>query len=428
MPVTTGSRSDARPGSGPPRRWDAPRVARRRRRAGHGGVGRRPPGVAALGHPRLRRRRVDPGDAARPVRVRLVPAPAARGQHRPPARMRGSCGAAGWCSRPSRAWRCSSPPAVSRSSTSPACASSAPAWRSWRWRPPARAATSPGSGWSSASGSTRSQHASARDPRPAVAGRRSSPRSPSWSWRSSPSLVAERASRVPLWWPSPLDADGEVSPVWTRGAAWPWLGGRTGRRPHRRPRRGPGPAGPGGRSRSSDRSAGAGPGRWGGRRRGGAGAGARRADHGDPRRRPRGALHPRRAAARRRRVAFAQLGLPIAIGLVLGAPGTTPGDSGPRRRGSAAAGSLLLFLLLGFVYYAAYELPLPFVNQVFLVGRRGGPRFHRRGVGAGRTDAAPRPPHPAPGPARRRRRPGPRRLHRGGCGADVAPAATGSVG
>lgn len=180
-------------------------------------------------------------------------------------------------------------------------------------------------------------------------------------------LVAERARRVPLWWPSPVDADGEVSPVWTRGAAWPWLAvgpaivltGVLVAVPSR-----------------LELAAGVGP-------RGAtlllalAAAGAVVAAAvgpvlGAPIAGSLGAILVVLCTVGAVRPiglgsALAQLGLPVAIGLVLGAPGTTPGDSGPRRRGSAAAGSLLLFLLLGFGYYAAYELPLPFDNQVLLI-------------------------------------------------------------
>jgi endonuclease/exonuclease/phosphatase family metal-dependent hydrolase len=179
-------------------------------------------------------------------------------------------------------------------------------------------------------------------------------------------LVAERAARVPLWWPSPLDADGAVSPVWTRGPAWPWLG--------------VGPAiiltgvlvaVPG----RLEMAAGLGP-------RGAvlASAVAAAAALGAA------ALAPTLGASVSGTVgavlvvvttlgavrpvgvwsALAQLGLLVAIGFVLGAP-TSPGDSGPRRRGGAAAGSLVLLLTIGFAYYAAYELPLPFHNSSVLV-------------------------------------------------------------
>lgn len=179
-------------------------------------------------------------------------------------------------------------------------------------------------------------------------------------------VVAERAARVPLWWPTPLGPDGGLSPVWTRGAAWPWLA--------------VGPAvilagilvaSPARLQLASDIG-------------------------------PRGAVLLAAVAAAAAVVAAAtapvlganvsgvvgavlvvaatvgalrplgvwsvvsQLALLVALGFVLGAP-TDPLDAGPRRRGAAATASLLGLLLLGFGYYAAYELPLPFDNDAFLL-------------------------------------------------------------
>lgn len=185
-------------------------------------------------------------------------------------------------------------------------------------------------------------------------------------------LAAEQARTVPLWWPSPLDEEGSVSAVWTRGHAWPWLA--------------VGPAvlltgvlvavparlelaagiGPRGAVFALTLAASAavvvaavGP-IVGAPTTGAFGAMATVIC-------TIGALRPVGAAS-----AAAQLGLLVATGAVLGAPGTTPGDSGPRRRGLAAAASLLLFLALGFAYYGAYELPLAFRNDVFLVIAAGG--------------------------------------------------------
>jgi endonuclease/exonuclease/phosphatase family metal-dependent hydrolase len=178
--------------------------------------------------------------------------------------------------------------------------------------------------------------------------------------------VAERAAQVPLWWPSPLTADGDISPVWTRGAARSWLG--------------VGPAiiltgilvSPPARL---ELAAGFGPRAavvalavstavafvaaalapaFGARLSGTIGAVLVVAS-------TVGALRPFGAVS-----ALAQLTLLVGIGFTLGAP-TAPGDSGPRRRGLAAAGSLLLLLVVGFAYYASYEIALPFSNDVFLV-------------------------------------------------------------
>jgi endonuclease/exonuclease/phosphatase family metal-dependent hydrolase len=185
-------------------------------------------------------------------------------------------------------------------------------------------------------------------------------------------VAAEQARTVPLWWPSPLDDEGSVSAVWTRGHAWPWLAvgpavlltGVLVAVPSR-----------------LELSAGLGP-------RGAvlwltlaASLAVVVAAIGPIVGAPAtgtfgaiavvlctlGALRPIGAAS-----AAAQLGLLVATGAVLGAPGTTPGDSGPRRRGLAAAVSLLLFLALGFAYYGAYEFPLAFRNDVFLIVAAGG--------------------------------------------------------
>jgi endonuclease/exonuclease/phosphatase family metal-dependent hydrolase len=180
-------------------------------------------------------------------------------------------------------------------------------------------------------------------------------------------VAAERTAQLPLWWPAPVDADGEVTSVWTRGSAWPWLA------------LGPSLAltgilvSPPARLEIAIG--------WGPRAAVLAlglvaalavVAAAFAPVVGAPVAGTLGAVlvvlctvgavRPVGAGS-----ALAQLGLPIAIGLVMGSPGANPGDSGPRRRGWAAAGSLLLFLLLGFGYYAAYELPLPFVNDAFLI-------------------------------------------------------------
>lgn len=178
--------------------------------------------------------------------------------------------------------------------------------------------------------------------------------------------VAERAVRVPLWWPSPLDADGDISPVWTRGPAWPWLAvgpatiltGILVASPARLELA----AGIGPRAAvlalavaaalalvaaSLAPVVGAGV-------SGAAGAVLVVVT-------TTGAIRPVGATS-----ALAQLGLLVAIGFVLGTQ-TSPGDSGPRRRAAAAAGSLLLLLTIGFGYYAAYELPLPVDNAVVLV-------------------------------------------------------------
>jgi endonuclease/exonuclease/phosphatase family metal-dependent hydrolase len=184
--------------------------------------------------------------------------------------------------------------------------------------------------------------------------------------------AAEQARTVPLWWPSAVDEEGEVAAVWTRGSAWPWLAvgpsvlltGVLVAAPAR-----------------LELAAGIGP-------RGAVlalavagAAGVSLAALG-----PRigapvtgtiggvlvvlctlGALRPVGVAS-----ALAQLGLLVGIGAVLGAPGTTPGDSGPRRRGLAAATSLLLFLTLGSLHYGAYWLAPGAADDVSLVLAAGG--------------------------------------------------------
>lgn len=180
-------------------------------------------------------------------------------------------------------------------------------------------------------------------------------------------LAAERACRVPLWWPTARPADGALAPVWTRGAGWPWLG------------LGPSIAlatilvavparfeiaagwSPSVTALALALTGGVaialavlGP-VLGGPISGSFGAvlvlvGTL------------GALRPSGTVA-----VVSQLALLAGIGAVLGAPGTTPGDAGPRRRGATVAASSLLLFLLGFAYYASYELPLPFPNRVVMV-------------------------------------------------------------
>jgi endonuclease/exonuclease/phosphatase family metal-dependent hydrolase len=178
-------------------------------------------------------------------------------------------------------------------------------------------------------------------------------------------LVAERAARVPLWWPTPLD-DGSLSAVWTRGAAWSWLG--------------VGPAialvgilvSPAARL---DVAGGVGPRAavvllavataaafaaaalaplLGARRSGTVGAVVVLAAAVT-------AVEPAGVSS-----VLAQLGLLVGVGFALGAP-TSPRDDGPRRRGAAVVVSLLLFVAVTFLYYAAYEVPLRVDNDVFLV-------------------------------------------------------------
>ncbi len=180
-------------------------------------------------------------------------------------------------------------------------------------------------------------------------------------------VIAERASRVPLWWPSPLDADGEEAGVWTRGSAWPWLA-----------------VGPAivlhGILVSSparlDLAAGIGPRAavvafalvtavsllaatlapvLGAGFSGVAGAVLIVLT-------TLGAVRPVGVAS-----AVAQLGLPVALGFVLGAS-TSPGQAGPRRRGATLAASLVLLLVTGFAYYASYEIVLPIRADWVLLG------------------------------------------------------------
>jgi endonuclease/exonuclease/phosphatase family metal-dependent hydrolase len=179
-------------------------------------------------------------------------------------------------------------------------------------------------------------------------------------------FVAERAARVPLWWPVPLDDRGELSPVWTRGAAWPWLG--------------VGPAialvgilvaptarfevatglGPRGGmavlavATALALCAAAFAPALGARASGAAGAVLILAATAV-------AIDPEGLSS-----SIGQAGLLVGVGLVLGAP-TAPGDEGPRRRGAAVVASLLLFLAVGVAYYGAHELPVPLDDDAVLL-------------------------------------------------------------
>lgn len=180
-------------------------------------------------------------------------------------------------------------------------------------------------------------------------------------------LVAERARRVPLWWPTAADAGDELTPVWTRGSAWPWLGV------------GPAIALVGILVASPVRlelAAG-----WSPREAVlalafGGGLAIIAATLSPALGAPvmgtigavtvlvatLGALRPEGLPA-----ALSQVALLVAIGATLGASGTSPRDSGPRRRGAAAAGSMLLFFLVGFLYYASYELSFGLQPRAFLL-------------------------------------------------------------
>lgn len=183
-------------------------------------------------------------------------------------------------------------------------------------------------------------------------------------------LVAERAARVPLWWPVPLDDGGQLSPVWTRGAAWPWLG--------------VGPAivlttvlvAPAARL---EIAAGIGPRGaiavltastavafcvatfapvLGARASGAAGAVLVLAATSV-------AIVPVGVSS-----SVAQGGVLVGVGLVLGSP-TAPGDDGPRRRGVAVVGSLLLLVAGVVAYDAAHEVPVAFPADTVLVAAAG---------------------------------------------------------
>jgi endonuclease/exonuclease/phosphatase family metal-dependent hydrolase len=75
-----------------------------------------------------------------------------------------------------------------------------------------------------------------------------------------------------------------------------------------------------------------------------------------------GALQPSGMVA-----GVAQLLLPLGLGGVVGATAGTRGGSTVARRALALAGSWLLFLVIGFVYYAAYDIALGFPNRVLLI-------------------------------------------------------------
>lgn len=180
-------------------------------------------------------------------------------------------------------------------------------------------------------------------------------------------LVAERAARVPLWWPTPLDGSGALSAVWTRGAAWSWLGvgpalalvGILASPPARLEIAG-GVGAPVSvfllflAAAAAFAAAALAP-VLGARVSGRLAAVLVLATTA-------GALRPEGLSS-----LAAQLLLPVGVGFALGAP-TTPRDDGPRRRGAAATASLLLFVAITFVYYAAYEVPLRVSNEVVLLG------------------------------------------------------------
>jgi endonuclease/exonuclease/phosphatase family metal-dependent hydrolase len=63
----------------------------------------------------------------------------------------------------------------------------------------------------------------------------------------------------------------------------------------------------------------------------------------------------------------AQLLLPLGLGAIVGATASAHGTSGVARRAVASAGSWVLFLLIGFIYYAAYDIVLGFPNRVILI-------------------------------------------------------------
>jgi endonuclease/exonuclease/phosphatase family metal-dependent hydrolase len=63
----------------------------------------------------------------------------------------------------------------------------------------------------------------------------------------------------------------------------------------------------------------------------------------------------------------AQLLLPLGLGAIVGATASAHATSTVSRRALACAGSWVLFLLIGFAYYAAYDLVLGFPNRVLLI-------------------------------------------------------------
>lgn len=63
----------------------------------------------------------------------------------------------------------------------------------------------------------------------------------------------------------------------------------------------------------------------------------------------------------------AQLGLAIGIGAVIAALGAVPGRSTSRRHAGTAGAAMLVFGLALFLYYAAYDLLLPFPNRAVLL-------------------------------------------------------------
>jgi endonuclease/exonuclease/phosphatase family metal-dependent hydrolase len=100
-----------------------------------------------------------------------------------------------------------------------------------------------------------------------------------------------------------------------------------------------------------------------------------------------GALQPTGPVA-----VLAQLALPLGLGAVVGATGQAQGTSTTLRRAGAMAGSWVGFLVVVFLYYAAYDLNLGVSNRVLLLLASAGVAA----VGVAATTAAPPPRHPRP--------------------------------
>lgn len=179
--------------------------------------------------------------------------------------------------------------------------------------------------------------------------------------------AAERARAVPLWWPTAGPITGDIAPVWTRGAAWPWLAvgpsvalvGMLVAVPARTELAVGWPLTQtilvaslaGGLSVLAAASS-----RWlGGGPTGAIGAVVVLLSTVL-------ALQPVGGTA-----VAGQFGVLVGIGFVLGATGVTPADSGPRRRAGAAVGSMVLFWAITFAYFASYEIAIPVSNRVWLV-------------------------------------------------------------
>jgi len=88
----------------------------------------------------------------------------------------------------------------------------------------------------------------------------------------------------------------------------------------------------------------------------------------------------------------AQLLIVVGIGAVLAATSTCPGRADPGRRAAAAAGGVVLFGVVVFLYYGSYDMVLPFPNRAILLTVAALTAL--TGLVAGYIGRQPRPPGP----------------------------------